>query len=72
MGRADEESKEESVFNRMIRMTDQGWEYEADQRHSDIIIKAMEMEECKPVSIAGEEQKAWQVQEEKEELPESQ
>lgn len=31
--------KEAKILNRVIRVTDQGWEYEADQRHADLIIQ---------------------------------
>ena len=33
------EAKEARILNRVIRVTDQGWEYEADQRHADLIIQ---------------------------------
>ena len=35
----DGEVKEARILNRIIRVTDQGWEYEADQRHADPIIQ---------------------------------
>ena len=35
----DGEVKEARILNRVIRVTDQGWEYEADQRHADLIIQ---------------------------------
>ena len=63
------ESKEECILNRVVRVTPQGWQYEADQRHADIIVKSMKMEECKPVSTAGEETKDWQENEDNEPLP---
>ena len=34
-----ERSKEARILNRIIRVTPQGWEYEADQRHADLIIQ---------------------------------
>ena len=33
------EVSEARILNRIIRVTEQGWEYEADQRHADLIIK---------------------------------
>ena len=66
------ESKEESVLNRIIRRTQEGWEYEADQRHADIIIKAMNMEAGKEVGTAGEDEKPWKEEEESVLLPKTQ
>ena len=39
MGRKAGESREERILNRVIRVTDEGWEYEVDQRHADLIIQ---------------------------------
>ena len=33
------ESREERIVNRVIRVSEDGWEYEADQRHADLIIR---------------------------------
>ena len=33
------ESKEERILNRVIRVNGEGWEYEADQGHADLIIQ---------------------------------
>ena len=38
MNTHDGEIKEARILNRVIRVTPQGWEYEADQRHADLII----------------------------------
>ena len=38
VGLRDDEEKEERILNRVIRVTSQGWEMEADQRHADIIV----------------------------------
>ena len=35
----DGEVKEAWILNRVIRVTSQGWQYEADQRHADLIIQ---------------------------------
>ena len=35
----DGEVREARILNRVIRVTDGGWEYEADQRHVDLIIQ---------------------------------
>lgn len=68
VGKGPGEAKEESVLNRVVRRTEDGWEYEADQRHADILIQAMHMDQAGPVTTAGEDQKEWGVEEEKEEL----
>ena len=31
------EAREARILNRVIRVTGRGWEYEADQRHADLI-----------------------------------
>ena len=36
---AEGEVKEARILNRIIRVTSDGWEYEADQRHADLIIQ---------------------------------
>ena len=35
----DGEVKEARILNRVIRVTSEGWEYEADQRHAGLIIQ---------------------------------
>ena len=40
-------------------MTPAGWEYEADQRHADLIVKAMNLENANSVQTPGEELKSW-------------
>ena len=44
------QNKELRILNRVLRWADRGIEYEPDQRHSEIIIKAMQMENAKPVN----------------------
>ena len=41
---------EARILNRIIRVTGEGWEYEADQRHADLIMKETEAEKmsCHP------------------------
>ena len=41
VGEQAEENKEGQVLNRIIRITDDGWEYEPNQRHADMIIDAL-------------------------------
>ena len=68
VGNGPAESKEEKVLNRVIRVTRNGWEYEADQRHSDLLVKSMGLEEAKPVNSLGEDDKPWMAEEEEERL----
>ena len=35
----DGKIREARILHRIIRVTSQGWEYEADQRHADLIIQ---------------------------------
>ena len=53
------------VLNRVLRWTRKGVEYEADQRHSELIVREMGMQAAKPVATPGasetkEEIKAYQ------------
>ena len=57
------EAKEERVLNRIIRVTAEGWEYEADQRHADLIISGMNLEDAKGVRGPGEDEKPWEEEE---------
>ena len=68
----NEESREECVLNRVIRATEEGLQYEADQRHADIIVQAMKMSDCKPVTTAGEDSNDWQEEEDNLPLPKEQ
>ena len=42
------------VLNRVVRVTEHGWEYKADQRHAEMILEAMRLNGAKPVSTPGE------------------
>ena len=35
------ETQETRILNRIIRVTTEGWEYEADQRHADLIVSEL-------------------------------
>ena len=49
IGDAVHEHKEGRVLNRVIRITSRGWEYEPDQRHSEMIIEEADMNGAKGV-----------------------
>ena len=67
VGRKEEEGevKEARILNRVIRVTDGCWEYEADQRHADLIIQETGAAKMSCLSHPGGEQKP--IEEEKEE-----
>ena len=43
VGKKEEEGevKETRILNRIVRVTKDGWEYEVEQRHADLIIQEM-------------------------------
>ena len=49
-----EEIREGRVLNRIIRLTEDGWEIEPDQRHADIIVHELGLSDSKPVATPGE------------------
>ena len=68
IGTGEGEVREGKVLNRVIRADSSGWHYEADQRHADYIIKAMNLEGAKEVGTPGEEEKPWKEAEGEEKL----
>ena len=66
------EIQETRVLNRTIRWTPRGWEYEADQRHAELIVRGMGMENAKSVKTPGEDVPTWKLEEEEEFLDSSQ
>ena len=55
---------EGNVLNRITRYTKEGWEYEADQRHGEVIVEAMNLKGATGVKSPGEESKSWAGEEE--------
>ena len=53
MGEASHLDKEGKILNRIIRCTTEGWEMEADQRHGEILVKELGLDECKGLSTPG-------------------
>ena len=53
LGHGAHELREARILNRVVRVTANGWEYEADQRHADLIIKELGLEEAKPAAAPG-------------------
>ena len=68
VGDGTEENKEGRVLNRIIRVTQDGWEYEPDQRHAEMIIESIGLQNSKGVSTPAEEEKAWEELDNNEEL----
>ena len=69
IGGGRSELSEGRLLGRIIRCTPVGWEYEADQRHADLIIRGLHLEGAKGVKSPGEDEKAWQRGENGETLP---
>ena len=42
------------ILNRVIRCTEQGWEYEPDQRHAELMVKELGLEGANSVATPGE------------------
>ena len=52
----------------MIRCNKEGWQYEADPRHAEYIIRALNLQESNPVCLPEEVEKPWMKEEEEKEL----
>ena len=44
---------EGNIFNRIVRWSEKGWEIEADQRHSELIVEQLELQDATPLSTPG-------------------
>ena len=53
IGEEEHLGKETKILNRLIRVTKEGWEIEADPRHGELIIKELEIEKSKGLSTPG-------------------
>ena len=56
------------VLNRILRITEQGWEYEPDQRHAEMIVEQLGLKDAKAVETPTEEEKKWEREEDDKEL----
>ena len=63
-----EEVTEARALNRVIRITQEGWEYEPDQRHVDLLVSGLGLGEAKGVATPGEDSRRWEEAEDAEEL----
>ena len=57
---AEKKVQETQVLNRIIRVDHEGCHHDADQRHGELIVKALKMQEAKSVQTPGEDGKSWQ------------
>ena len=64
----EHEAHEGKILNRIVRITEDGWELEADQRHGEYIVKALNLTEANPVTTPSEEERPWRQEEEAEKL----
>ena len=53
LGPEEKDAKEVVVLNRVMRWSGGEFQYEADPRHVEHILKAMDMEDCKPCPTPG-------------------
>jgi len=68
IGKRMGEEREGRVLNRLVRITEDGWEYEPDLRHAELIVKELQLEEANAVSTPGEDEKRWEEEENEEPL----
>jgi hypothetical protein len=68
IGCGPQEVREDRILNRIIRVTEKGWELEADQRHVDILVEQLNLKDAKGVSTPAEDEKRWDEDENREEL----
>ena len=66
MNAQDGEIREARILNRIIRVTPQGWEYEADQRHADLIIQETGAADKSPLTHPGGDKKVLEEKESRE------
>ena len=59
IGRAATDLREHRILGRIVRATADGWEYEADPRHAEIIVREMRLEGANGAKSPGEEPRAW-------------
>ena len=63
LGNGPREESEQRILGRIVRVTESGWEYEADPRHAELLIKALRLESANGVRSPGEESRPWEEEE---------
>ena len=66
MGLKEGESREERILNRVIRVSESGWDYEADLRQADLIIRETGADKMSPLSHPGGDKKTIEEEEQSE------
>jgi len=54
-GMGEEQTKEERILNRAICVAKGDWEHEPDQRHAELIVRDLGLEDVKEVAMLWEE-----------------
>ena len=63
IGQGEGQDRDARVLNWIIRVTSEGWEYEPNERHVDILIQVMNLSRAKGVKAPGEDEKNWKMSE---------
>ena len=63
IGQSEGEDRDARVLKWIIRVTSEGWEYEPNERHVDILIQVMNLSGAKGVKTPGEDEKNWEMNE---------
>ena len=70
IGSGPGEAREARILNRIVRVTQEGWEYEPDGRHVEILVRELNLTEAKGLSTPIEDEKSWEKEENEEKLSE--
>ena len=68
LGTGPDEVREARLLNRILSITEDGWRYEADPRHAELIIRGLNLKDAKGVKTPGEDAKPWSEDEDAEAL----
>ena len=64
IGHGCDELREHRILGRIVRAAANGaWEYEADPRHAELIVKTLRLEAANGVRSPGEDERAWEAEE---------
>ena len=68
VGMGTGEAREARLLNRILSIDANGWRYEADPRHAELIIRGLNLTDAKGVKSPGEDVKPWSEDEDAEAL----
>ena len=57
VGLGPEEEREGRMLNRIVAVSEDGWSYEADQRHAELIVQGLGLSEAKGIGVPGEDER---------------